>query len=102
MAESSLFLAGKLLKPENTKTSSDSSSIPEIKTKKAEPEPEKPWVGTAALRSLGKRNEERNKAAQAKAEGAEVGEVPKVPIAQAVPKVPTVPTAVENISIAPN
>jgi hypothetical protein len=86
MAESSLFLAGKLLKPENTKTSSESSSIPEIKTKKAESEPEKPWVGTAALRSLGKRNEERNKASQAKTEGSKVNEVPMVQEVLSVPR----------------
>ena len=95
MAESSLFIAGKLRKPDTLKASADKDPTPKIKTKKVEPEPEKPWVGTAALRDLGKRNEARTKVTQAK---------PLVPIIPSVPlvgKVPKVPAIIEEFPIAP-
>jgi hypothetical protein len=94
MAESSLFLAGKLSKPDALKTSSDedSNSINEIKQKKDKSEVEKPWVGTAALRDLGKRNEARNKVTQLQSI---VPTVPKVPLVDNVPSVGTVPIVLD-------
>jgi hypothetical protein len=85
MGESSLFMAGKLRKPETLKTSADNTSVPKVKSKKDKPEAEKPWVGTVALRDLNKRNEERNRAAQTEVL---VPEVLKVPIVRSVPEVP--------------
>jgi hypothetical protein len=84
MAESSLFMAGKLRTPDTPKTSTDSTSVPKIKTKKDKLEAEKPWVGTVALRDLNKRNEERNKGTQTELL---VPEVPLVPIVHYVPEV---------------
>lgn len=59
MAESNSFMAGKLRIPNAPKTESqdDVSLPPENQTKKPKREPEKPWVGTAALRSLSKQRE---------------------------------------------
>ena len=52
-------MAGKLRIPDAPKTESqdDVSLLPEKQIKKTEREPEKPWVGTAALRSLSKKRE---------------------------------------------
>ncbi len=61
MAESNSFMAGKLRIPDVPKTSAqaDKSVSPERQTKKTEQqrEPEKPWIGTAALRNLSKKRE---------------------------------------------
>jgi hypothetical protein len=95
MGESSLFMAGKLQRPETIKTSADNTSVPKVKSKKDKPEAEKPWVGTVALRDLNKRNEERNKAAQTEVL------LPEVPLVPIVHSVPEVPRQIEVFPIAP-
>jgi hypothetical protein len=103
MAESSLFLAGKLRKPDSLKPSTNENLNPEaeIKPKKAQGEVEKPWVGTAALRELGKRNEARNKETQALPLVPTVDEVPVVPNAPTVPMVEEVPIVLNQSPLAP-
>jgi hypothetical protein len=96
MGESSLFMAGKLSKPETLETSTDNTSVPKVQIKKDKSEAEKPWVGTVALHNLNKRNEQRNKAAQTELL---VPEVPEVPIVQSVPEVSM---KAEVFPIAPN
>lgn len=64
MPESNSFMAGKLRIPDAPKVlgqqEEDAAAVslpPKKQTKKTEREPEKPWVGTAALRSLSKKRE---------------------------------------------
>lgn len=62
MAESNSFMAGKLRIPDVPKAPAQDNADsfpPEKQTKKSNREPEKPWVGTAALRNLSKKREEQ-------------------------------------------